>query len=132
MNDRFDAAIATIRQVVALETQPDLPGIQSPEPKVSMSNLGGEKPYKGMAMVDAAKAYLRLAGKPVANPKLARAIEQGGFGHKSRNFPNTLNSVLRRRSMNVGDVKKSRGGWRLVRAESLSLDDAVRETEVQR
>ena len=87
MDDRFDAAIAAIRQVVALETQPDLPGIPSPEPQVRMSNLGGEKPYKGMTMVDAAKAYLRLAAKPVANPKLARAIEQGGFEHKSRNFP---------------------------------------------
>ena len=121
MNGRFDAAIVAIRQVVALEAQPALPGIPFPEPQGRISNLGGDRTYKGMAIVDAAKACLRLAGKPVANPELARALERGGFEHKSKYFPNTLNSVLRRRSKNVGDVKKSRGAWIL-----------VRETEVQR
>ena len=125
MNERFDAAIVAIRQVVAFETQPDLPGIPSPEPQVQISNTGGDRTYKGMVIVDAAKAYLRLAGEPVANPELARALERGGFEHKSKYFPNTLNSVLRRRSMNVGDVKKSRGKWILVGG---ARGDAIRET----
>ena len=113
MNARFDAAIAAIRQVLALEGQPTLPGL--PATGTRPTPIGESRPYRGMKMVEAAKAHLKQAG-PVPNPKLARSLEYGGFQHKSKSFANTLNSVLRRRAEQVGDVKKSGGAWVLVEA----------------
>ena len=128
MNAQFDAAIAAIRQVLVLERsveQRGLPGLRTVTDPVVVTQ-GSHKPYRSMSIVAAAKAHLDVVQGPVPNPELARALEAGGFKHKSKNFTNTLNSVLRRQSQNVGDVRKDREGWQLVPAVSLSPDDAVR------
>lgn len=110
MNARFDAAIAAIRQIISMahDRQPALPGVM---PTVPQGLPGG--PYKDLSMVEAAKAHLRAAGRAVPNLTLAKALEEGGFPHKSKNFPNTLNSVLWRRAKNEGDVQKSAQGWEI-------------------
>lgn len=115
MNARFDAAIAAIRHVIALngaEHQPDLPGIGS-SASSAHSTVRVDPPFRGMVMGDAAIKHLQLVGRHVPNPELARALEFGGFEHRSKNFPNTLNSVLRRRAMTVGDLEKTGEGWGL-------------------
>jgi hypothetical protein len=112
INSRFDAAIAAIRQVMALQgadTQPELPGLAN----VLRSGAG---PYKGLSMLDAAFEHLRLSASAVPNMQLAKALEEGGYVHKSKNFPNTLNSILWRRAKNEGDIRKSDRGWELVKA----------------
>ena len=108
INAEFDAAINAMKKIAALQSgsshrvSPSLPF--SPEMRT--------RPYQGLSMADAAIAHLRSVGHPVKNPELARAVEHGGFAHKSKNFPNTLNSILWRRSRTVGDIKKAtKIGW---------------------
>jgi hypothetical protein len=116
MNARFDAAIAAIRQVIALEAsgmQPVLPGIPMPLPS---SQAGGGAPYKGLSMSDAAIKHIRSSGRGVPNVTLAKELERGGYVHRSKNFPNTLNSVLWRRAKDVGDLRKTEHGWEVVDA----------------
>lgn len=110
VNARFDAAVMAIQQIMALndDRQPVLPGLRT-LPMPESANV----PYREMGMVDAALKHLGLAKGAVPNLKLAAALETGGFRHKSKNFPNTLNSVLWRRSKTIGDVRKSSRGWEL-------------------
>lgn len=116
MNIRFDAAIAALRQVMALErtgVQPILPGI----PVATLPTAAGnDQPYKGLSMIDAAIQHIRWAGGGVPNMRLARELERGGYHHRSKNFPNTLNSVLWRRHKTIGDVRKTQQGWEVVDA----------------
>jgi hypothetical protein len=113
INARFDAAAEAIRQVLALQgIQPVLPGILTPKESRPAIRIPHE-PYKGLGIVEAAKEHLATVPEPVPNVELAKALENGGFKHKSKNFPNTLNSVLRRRSMAFGDIKKEGRGWTL-------------------
>jgi hypothetical protein len=109
MNARFDAAIAALRQVIALdaENQPSLPGV------VFQSTVSGVAPYRGLSMIDAAIKHIIAVGHAVPNVQLAKDLESGGYVHKSKNFANTLNSILWRRSKTVGDIRKSGRGWEL-------------------
>jgi hypothetical protein len=110
MNAEFDSAIRAIRQIMAME------GLS-----VQSSLFGGivassqtAKRYADGSMVGMAMKHLSSVGGPVPNMELAKALDEGGFPHKSKNFPNTLNSILHRRAKTVGDVRKTPRGWELV------------------
>jgi hypothetical protein len=110
-NAGFDAAIAAIRRLaigpsVATQRPPSLPFVTAGQP------------YRGMTMIEAAMAHLKTTGRAVPNMDLSRAVENGGFVHKSKNFPNTLNSILWRRAKTIGDVRKVGRGWTLTEAKS--------------
>ena len=112
MNAGFDAAISAIQQIMTFngaDVQPKLPGLRS----LPLAQTVGA-PYREMGIVDAALKHLAIVKYPVPNLKLAAALEVGGFKHKSKNFPNTLNSVLWRRSKTIGDLRKSARGWETV------------------
>jgi hypothetical protein len=127
LNARFDAAEAAIRQVLAMEVQPVFPSMTGAN---IVRNSLTERPYMGLTMVDAAVKHLSLHPGPIPNTQLARALEQGGFEHKSKDFPNTLNSVLRRRAMAVGDLRKEAKGWALTKkAVSLRHSDLTTADE---
>ena len=108
-NQRIDTAIAAIKHVMAL----DVGGHPIPQGLPQIQAASGIGPYSEMDMVPAALHHLGTAGRPVPNVLLAKALEEGGFRHRSRNFPNTLNSVLWRRHKTVGDIRKSARGWEL-------------------
>jgi hypothetical protein len=110
MNARFDAAIAAMRHVMALEAPAVQPNLLMIPRAIRQAKRSA---HRSGSMVDAAMKYL-AAHQPVPNVELAKALERGGFAHKSKSFPNTLNSVLRRRAMTVGDIRKSERGWELV------------------
>lgn len=110
----FDTAIRALRQIVAMEglgsVQTSLFAIASG----AGAPLASLKPYAEGTMVDVAIRHLRsVGGGPIPNMELARALDAGGFPHKSKNFPNTLNSILHRRAKTVGDVRKVNKGWEL-------------------
>jgi hypothetical protein len=112
MNSRFDAAIAAIKQVIALEARAgQLPLLD--QSKVTTAGSAAA-PYAGMLMLNAAVTHLKSVGRPVPNITLAKELEKGGFRHKSKNFANTLNSVLWRRAKDRHDLQKSEHGWELV------------------
>ena len=114
INARIDSAIAAIRQVMALEgTSHALPLGLPLEAKGDIK----QGPYAAMLMQPAAFKHLASVGRAVPNVVLARALEDGGYRHGSKNFPNTLNSVLWRRHKTVGDIRKTAKGWELVGAQ---------------
>ena len=107
VNAKFDAAIAAIRQISAIPTN----GLPSTLPFSPEARL---QPYRNMSMGNAAIHYIQNSGYPVPNVALAKALEAGGFPHKSKNFPNTLNSILWRRAKTLGDIAKTSEGWSYV------------------
>lgn len=109
----FDTAIRAIRQIMAME---GLGSVQTSLFRIASNAASGAKPYATGTMGDVAIKHLRSVGGPVPNMELARALDEGGFPHKSKNFPNTLNSILHRRSKTVGDVRKSERGWEIAQA----------------
>lgn len=111
LNTRFDAAIAALRQVLAMEndSQPALIGVSVLDHDTLASGL-----YRGMSMLAAAVKHLQTVGHPVPNVQLAEQLELGGYRHKSKNFPNTLNSVLWRHAKSTGELRKVTRGWELV------------------
>ena len=114
MNAEFDSAIRAIRQIVAME---GVSNVQTSLFSVSGVTTPQPKRYAVGSMVDMAIKHLAsVGGGPVPNMELARALDQGGFPHRSKNFPNTLNSILHRRARTVGDVRKTDGGWQLAPA----------------
>lgn len=107
-NAKFDAAISAIRQIQSLQSN----GLHAAvSPSLPFSPESRLQPYRNLSMVGAATSHIRSEGRAVKNPELAKALEAGGFPHKSKNFPNTLNSILWRRSRTVGDFKKTAEGW---------------------
>lgn len=113
-NARFDAAIAALRHVAAMQAS----GPKLLTPSLPFASAGGSLPYRGMSMVEAAVAHIKSVGRAVPNPELAKAVSEGGFIHNSKNFGNTLNSILWRRSEKVGDVRKTPQGWALAEGKS--------------
>ena len=109
-NARFDAAIAAIRQIMTLQQSPAKPSLLDLA-HLSDQRHGGQRGT--LSMVDMAIQHLGSVGRPVTNMELARALDAAGFPHQSKNFPNTLNSVLHRRAKNVGDVRKVGNAWAL-------------------
>lgn len=107
INAQFDAAISAIRQVMAMDNSDVRLGL----PAGAMSETSERAPYRGLSMLDAAMRHMRAVGAAVPNLTLAKALEEGGYRHKSKNFANTVNSVLWRRAKTVGDIKKSERGW---------------------
>ena len=110
MNAQFDSAISAIRNIVAAmqqpDTQPSLLGL-------TQTFEAAKARYRGGSMVDMAIQHLARAGRAVPNMELAKALDEAGFPHKSKNFPNTLNSILHRRAKTVGDLRKTAEGWQL-------------------
>lgn len=111
-NARFDAAIAAIHQVVAMQASGVQPSLMDLTRPAVVSPRLGQRPR---SMVEMAIQHLAQAGRPVPNMDLARALDAAGFPHQSKNFPNTLNSILHRRAKTVGDVRKTGNAWELVR-----------------
>ncbi|MBI4886179.1 MAG: hypothetical protein HY824_03720 [Acidobacteria bacterium] len=121
LDAEFDAAIHAIRQIVTIggasNAQSSLFGLAAGSQPASPPQR-----YASGSMVDVAIKHLNsVGGGPVPNMELARALDEGGFPHKSKNFPNTLNSILHRRAKTVGDVRKVDRGWAIVRNRGEAL-----------
>ncbi|SRR6266851_7380638 len=54
------------------------------------------KPYKGLTIKAAAAKHLESVRLKQTPRQIADALIQGGFGHKSKNFPNTVRTTMAR------------------------------------
>ena len=57
--------------------------------------------------------YLEMVKEPQSTAEIAEALERGGYPTKSRNFRNTVRSVLDRHAKTVGEIVKVQKNWGL-------------------
>ena len=70
--------------------------------------------FFGLGVADATRKFLNMTKRPQAVPDIAKALEKGGFTHKSQNLTNTVGAVLHKIDSKGGDIRKvSRGVYGL-------------------
>ena len=70
--------------------------------------------FFGLGLTEATKKYLAMTKSPQSIREITEALQKGGFTTSSRNFKNTVGSVLNRHEKNVGEiVRVQRNNWAL-------------------
>lgn len=68
--------------------------------------------FRNMTILQAASAYLRAVGGGKTTEEVAKAVELGGFKHRSTDFVNNVRSVLSRNAKAGREVRKAgKGTW---------------------
>ena len=70
--------------------------------------------FADLTLTEATRRYLEMVNEPQSTAEIAEALERGGYPTKSRNFRNTVRSVLDRHAKTVGDIVKDQKNWGLV------------------
>ena len=78
-----------------------------------MINFNAPDAYFGLGLIDAAKKYLASVKAPKTAREIAEALVSGGFTTTSKDFKNTVFSVLFRESKQDGTLVKVNTGWGL-------------------
>lgn len=109
-NASIDAAIQAIRSVLAAGAGATATARHEPA-----SNGGSLTPDMlfGRSIPEASMICLQVHKTPMSPREIVDALEAAKFHHQSKNFVNTLNSVLNRRAEVVGDVVKVGRSWAL-------------------
>ena len=109
----IDAAIAGVTALMGeseAELQACLP-VSLPRTQESGDVASGS--FAGLTLTDAARAYLDMVKEPQSTAEIADALERGGYPTESRNFRNTVRSVLDRHAKTVGKIVKVHRNWGL-------------------
>ena len=69
--------------------------------------------FFGLGLIDAAKKYLSGVKAPRSAKEIAQALVSGGFTTTSKDFNNTVFSVLSRENKQDGAIVKVNTGWGL-------------------
>ena len=69
--------------------------------------------FAHLTLTEAAQRYLAMANQPQSTAEIAAALQQRGYPTESRNFRNTVRSVLDRHAKTVGDIVKVQKNWGL-------------------
>ena len=69
--------------------------------------------FADLTLTEAAQQYLEMVKEPQSTAEIAEALERGGYPTKSRNFRNTVRSVLDRHAKTVGEIVKVQKNWGL-------------------
>lgn len=106
----LDASIAGIELMLghAGSASPSGTGSKSSETKIVEKDT-----FFGMGIADAAKKYLSMTRRPQNTKDIVQALESGGLTHTSKNFVNTVFSVLKRQEKQVGDIIRVKRDWGL-------------------
>lgn len=91
---KLDAAINAIEELLGLASSNASQQASSQE--IATNGAIATDAFFGMSIPDAVKKYLRLTRRKQASAAIARALEQGGFQHSSKYFPNTVRTALGR------------------------------------
>ena len=109
----IDAAIAGVTALMGeseAELQACLPPLPSQTPKPSDVASGA---FADLSLTDAAQIYLSTVKDPQSTADIADALKRGGYPTESRNFRNTVRSVLDRHAKTVGEIVKVHKNWGL-------------------
>ena len=71
--------------------------------------------FADLTLTEAAQRYLDMVKEPQSTAEIAEALERGGYPTKSRNFSNTVRSVLDRHAKTVGEIVKVEKNWGLAK-----------------
>lgn len=116
----LDAAIASLEQLVGLGFA-DVPGAgvsgsagaTTAGKTVEPSQVPGDA-FFGLSIVEAAKRYLAMVRRKQSARDIADALERGGITHTSKDFRQTVYSVMAREMKEKGDlVRLPDGEWGL-------------------
>ena len=109
----IDAAIAGVTALMGeseAELQACLPALPSQIPEPSDVASGS---FADLTLTEAARQYLAMMNEPQSTAEIAEALERGGYPTESRNFRNTVRSVLDRHAKTVGEIVKVHKNWGL-------------------
>ena len=109
----IDAAIAGVTALMG-ESETALQAcLPVPLPKTQESGDVASGSFADLTLTDAARAYLDRVKEPQSTAEIADALERGGYPTESRNFRNTVRSVLDRHAKTVGTIVKVHRNWGL-------------------
>lgn len=109
----IDAAIAGVTALMGeseAELQACLPVSLS---KIRESGDVASGSFADLTLIEAARAYLNMVKEPQSTAEIAEALEKGGYPTESKNFRNTVRSVLDRHAKTVGEIVKVHRNWGL-------------------
>lgn len=69
--------------------------------------------FADLTLTDAAQRYLAMVNEPQSTAEIAEALQRGRYPTESRNFSNTVRSVLDRHAKTVGEIVKVHKNWGL-------------------
>lgn len=107
----LETAIATIERIMGLPSTSPANGASGAT--LQATGTVREGMFFGMSLTEAAKAYLQTVRRKQSAREIAEALEQGGFHHTSRDFPNTVRAILARNAANEGEFVKLQTDWGL-------------------
>lgn len=82
-------------------------------PKTQESGDVASGAFADLTLTEAAQIYLSTVKDPQSTAEIADALKRGGYPTESRNFSNTVRSVLDRHSKTVGAIVKVDKNWGL-------------------
>ncbi len=82
-------------------------------PKTQESGDVESGSFADLTLTEAAQRYLEMVNEPQSTAEIAEALERGGYPTESRNFRNTVRSVLDRHAKTVGEIVKVHRNWGL-------------------
>lgn len=102
--EKIDAAISGIEIMVGIAGNPS-PSVAKPLVENLPQAVEPDTFFK-MSVPDATRKFLQMRKRPQATQDIANALEQGGVFHSSKDFPNTVGTVLTRIDKSGGDIIK--------------------------
>ncbi len=109
----IEAAIGSIASLMG-ESEPTLDACMPVAPSKSKEPCHVESgSFADLTLTEATRRYLGMVKEPQSTAEIAEALERGGYPTKSRNFRNTVRSVLDRHSKTVGEIVKVQKNWGL-------------------
>lgn len=109
----IDAAIAGVTALLG-ESEAALQAcLPVPLPKTQESGDVASGSFADLTLTEAAQRYLEMVNEPQSTAEIAEALERGGYPTESRNFRNTVRSVLDRHAKTVGEIVKVHKNWGL-------------------
>ncbi len=109
----IDAAIAGVTALLG-ESEAALQAcLPVPLPTTQESRDVASASFADLTLTEAAQRYLDIVKEPQSTAEIAKALERGGYPTRSRNFRNTVRSVLDRHAKTVGDIVKVHKNWGL-------------------
>ena len=109
----IDAAIAGVTALLG-ESEAALQAcLPVPLPEIQESGDVASGGFADLTLAEAARAYLDMVKEPQSTAEIAQALERGGYPTESKNFGNTVRSVLDRHAKTVGKIVKVRRNWGL-------------------